>query len=98
MNDEELLALVRGGQRERARRERNRTKGLRRRMLASSKIKRCRWCRCLLTNKTATTDHVIPICEGGKTTKDNCVWACQECNEERGRLANPTNKQVSVPV
>ena len=91
MNDQELLAFVRDGKYEREeRRQRNRAKIVRRKMLAKGGVKRCRWCRCLLTESTATLEHILPISHGGKSTKDNCTWACKRCNNERGRVSNPT--------
>ena len=35
-------------------------------------------------NKKMTIDHVHPISKGGKTSFDNCVTACSECNSEKG--------------
>ena len=32
-----------------------------------------------------TMEHVIPICEGGKHTKDNVKLACHACNSKKGR-------------
>lgn len=32
------------------------------------------------STKTLTIDHVIPVSRGGKTTFENCVTACRECN------------------
>lgn len=31
-----------------------------------------------------TIDHVLPISKGGKTSFDNCVAACGECNSSKG--------------
>lgn len=84
MTDEELLAMVRQDEWQAKRRQRNRTKALRQRMLAGRTIMRCRWCRCILTLRTATIDHVTPISHGGLTTKANCVIACEGCNNKRG--------------
>lgn len=30
-----------------------------------------------------TIDHVVPFCEGGKTSPENCVPACDPCNQAR---------------
>ena len=36
-------------------------------------------------NRRATTvDHVIPRCQGGKSTWDNLVGCCRECNSKKG--------------
>jgi len=34
-------------------------------------------------NKRMTIDHVIPVSKGGRTTFDNCVAACGECNSKK---------------
>lgn len=47
----------------------------------------CQYCGCKLTKRTATLDHVIPQCMGGKTTFENSVAACGPCN---GKKANKT--------
>ena len=36
-------------------------------------------------NKEAlTVDHIIPTSRGGKSTFENCVTACRECNHKKG--------------
>lgn len=34
----------------------------------------------------ATIDHIVPEAWGGETTSENCVCACNACNNERGTL------------
>jgi 5-methylcytosine-specific restriction protein A len=31
-----------------------------------------------------TMDHLIPIARGGKSTKNNCVPSCKDCNTKKG--------------
>ena len=31
-----------------------------------------------------TMDHLIPIARGGKSTKNNCVPSCKDCNNKKG--------------
>ncbi len=31
-----------------------------------------------------TMDHLIPIARGGKSTKNNCVPSCKDCNSKKG--------------
>jgi 5-methylcytosine-specific restriction protein A len=31
-----------------------------------------------------TMDHLIPIARGGKSTKNNCVTSCKDCNTKKG--------------
>lgn len=40
----------------------------------------CYWC----GRYGSTIDHVIPWSKGGRTTMDNCICACEECNGQRG--------------
>jgi 5-methylcytosine-specific restriction endonuclease McrA len=37
------------------------------------------------TNRELTIDHIIPVCQGGKNTWENCITACRECNNKKGR-------------
>ncbi len=41
---------------------------------------KCHYCGKALSAKIATMDHVIPISRGGKSTKNNIVAACKDCN------------------
>lgn len=43
----------------------------------------CYWCGA----PGFTIDHIIPWSKGGRTTMDNCICACQECNGERGDMS-----------
>jgi hypothetical protein len=42
----------------------------------------CYWC----GEPGETMDHVVPWSKGGRTTMDNCICACQECNGMRGDM------------
>jgi hypothetical protein len=42
----------------------------------------CYWC----GRPGDTIDHVVPWSKGGRTTMDNCICACQECNNLRGDM------------
>jgi hypothetical protein len=42
----------------------------------------CYWC----GEPGDTMDHVIPWSKGGRTTMENCICACQECNGQRGDM------------
>lgn len=35
-------------------------------------------------NKATTVDHVVPLCQGGKSTWQNLVAACLSCNQKKG--------------
>lgn len=52
----------------------------------------CHWCGCELVlssgkhpvpDNTATVDHIIPKCKGGKDVFNNVVLACDLCNQIR---------------
>lgn len=45
--------------------------------------KRCYYCRKLLKKNEITFDHVIPISKTGYHSTENCVVACQPCNEAK---------------
>lgn len=40
----------------------------------------CQYCGSL---KQLTIDHVIPVSRGGKSTFENCVTACKNCNHKK---------------
>lgn len=45
---------------------------------------RCAYCACRFeegTPQRATVDHVVALSRGGPDTRENCVAACQRCNE-----------------
>lgn len=44
---------------------------------------RCLYCGIVLSLKTATVDHWIPLGRGGTNTDDNVVAACEKCNLEK---------------
>lgn len=44
------------------------------------------------SKRAATVEHLLPISRGGKSSEENCVLACRECNNERGDGVNTTLK------
>jgi len=44
----------------------------------------CQYCGRKPSSKELSIDHVIPRCQGGKTTWENVVIACVDCNSEKG--------------
>ena len=44
----------------------------------------CQYCGTEQAQRHLTVDHVIPRAQGGKTSFDNCVTACYECNQIKG--------------
>lgn len=54
---------------------------------------RCNYCNELFSPKELSIDHVVPSCEGGKTTWENCVTCCKRCNLHKGHKRwTPINK------
>lgn len=77
-----------------------RTSGFAKEFLQSNKDAQCIYCNTTLTNDNATTDHIIPISDGGNNAQVNLVVVCFDCNNERGsldfydymRIKNPNRK------
>lgn len=41
--------------------------------------------RCVYCGSRATTiDHIVPVCQGGRSTWENTVAACKPCNNRKG--------------
>ena len=48
----------------------------------------CHWCGRRVPPSELTMDHVVPLARGGRSTRENLVPACRECNRSKGhRLA-----------
>ncbi len=43
----------------------------------------CYYCKRRFPAKELTMDHIVPLVRGGKTTKNNVVPACKECNNKK---------------
>ncbi|MGK0289893.1 MAG: 5-methylcytosine-specific restriction protein A [bacterium] len=46
----------------------------------------CLYCKTRIPPKQLTMDHRIPIIRGGKSTKNNIVPCCKECNSKKKYL------------
>lgn len=44
----------------------------------------CYHCEQKFKPSALTMDHLIPIARGGKSTKNNCVPSCKDCNTKKG--------------
>ncbi len=53
----------------------------------------CYWYHCVLSKRRMTLDHFIPLCKGGEDVIQNCVPACEACNQRRGEIDNPACPQ-----
>ncbi|HAT51527.1 MAG: HNH endonuclease [Nitrospirae bacterium] len=54
----------------------------------------CSYCQQRFPPKTLTMDHKIPLIRGGRTTKSNCVPACQSCNRLKENMPPETWRAV----
>jgi 5-methylcytosine-specific restriction endonuclease McrA len=45
---------------------------------------RCQYCHWSGSTSSLTLDHLLPCAKGGKTTWENIVTACRECNTKKG--------------
>jgi 5-methylcytosine-specific restriction endonuclease McrA len=46
----------------------------------------CYYCGNIQKPKDLTMDHIVPLARGGKSTKDNLVTCCKECNNKKKTL------------
>lgn len=53
----------------------------------------CQYCGVRCASASATIDHVIPRCRGGRTVWDNVVTCCHTCNRKKG---DKTPEQMSM--
>ena len=47
---------------------------------------RCGYCSCELTTKTVTRDHIVPRARHGKTSDENLMASCRDCNARKADL------------
>lgn len=47
---------------------------------------KCQYCLNAVPRHKATYDHVVPKSKGGRTTWDNIVIACMQCNQDKKAL------------
>lgn len=40
----------------------------------------CHYCGCKVTYQDLTMDHLVPLARGGRSTKENLVPSCKNCN------------------
>jgi len=66
-----------------------------RRNLYKRDIYTCQYCGKKLPTEDLTIDHVVPKSHGGKTTWENCVLACYNCNAKK---ANKTLRESGLKL
>jgi 5-methylcytosine-specific restriction endonuclease McrA len=55
----------------------------------------CQYCEIKLDTETATVDHVLPRCRGGKHEWNNVVTCCLKCNRKKG---DKTPNEANMPL
>lgn len=55
---------------------------------------RCGYCGIEVTKKTATIDHILPKSLGGKTSFENTITCCEDCNSKKGNNSKIRPKKV----
>ena len=84
-----VVRLVRGGRSGRVRIRFSRMNVLRRDAFT------CQYCGEVQSARELTLDHVLPRSRGGRTTWDNVVTACRDCN---GHKANRTPTEARMTL
>jgi len=46
----------------------------------------CYYCGGLFKPKDLTMDHIVPLARGGRSTKENLVTCCKNCNNRKKTL------------
>lgn len=68
---------------------------------------RCQYCGRTFAQKRLNLDHVVPLSRGGRSSWDNVVCACIECNSRKGsrtpeeagmHLVRPPRRPAGHPV
>lgn len=47
---------------------------------------RCYYCDKINKFKDLTMDHLVPLARGGRSTKDNLVPSCKDCNTKKKNM------------
>ena len=73
---------------EEIRRERDKSRELRRSRWWQNRLAQgmCHWCGKRFTPDELTMDHIVPVTRGGKSSRNNVVPACKECNSRKKYL------------
>lgn len=69
-------------------REREKAKKLRKTQWWQNKLNEgiCHYCEKKFPREELTMDHIVPVSRGGKSTKNNIVACCKECNSDKKYL------------
>lgn len=44
---------------------------------------KCYYCNTPLDASSATMDHIVPLAQGGRSSRGNVVAACKDCNTKK---------------
>ena len=47
---------------------------------------KCYYCEKVVTFQELTMDHLIPLGRGGRSTRDNLVPSCKDCNNKKKNM------------
>lgn len=47
---------------------------------------KCYYCLRVVSFKELTMDHLVPLTRGGRSTRDNLVPSCKECNTRKKNM------------
>ena len=69
-------------------REREKAKKMKKSQWWQNKLHKgvCHYCHKKFPGEMLTMDHIVPLSRGGKSTKNNVVPCCKECNNEKKYL------------
>ena len=76
---------------------RRRSLGFAKEFIDRHKNPKCIYCGVKLTHENATSDHIIPISNGGNNTQINMVVVCNDCNNERGNMSFDNFMKIKNP-
>ncbi|MDY0300897.1 MAG: HNH endonuclease [Trichlorobacter sp.] len=70
------------------RREREKSRALRKSRWWQNRLAQgiCHWCQGSFAVDELTMDHIVPVTRGGKSSRNNVVPACKECNNRKKYL------------
>lgn len=70
------------------RREREKSRELRKSRWWKNRLAqgRCHWCNGTFAPDELTMDHIVPVTRGGKSSRNNVVPSCKECNNRKKYL------------
>ena len=83
-----MFSSLVGSSEENIRRERAKARELRKTRWWQQKTAAgtCYYCGTKVAHKELTMDHLVPLARGGRSTKDNLVPSCKDCNTKKRKF------------